>query len=148
MNPLRKLVRRPLVLGGTVVLVSVALFALLAPWISPYESTAMKVLERLRGPSMTHWFGTDELGRDVFSRVIFGGRYSLWIGALVVLLSVSGGVVLGLMAGFFRRHNLNGSEVDVYRGKEFTDKTLGARQLDQHFALWATESKPTAAWRR
>ena len=94
MNPLRKLVRRPLVLGGTVVLVSVALFALLAPWISPYESTAMKVLERLRGPSMTHWFGTDELGRDVFSRVIFGGRYSLWIGALVVLLSVSGGVVL------------------------------------------------------
>ena len=57
----------------------------------------------MQSPRLAHWFGTDELGRDVFSRVVFGARYSLMIGALVVLISVTGGVLLGLAAGFFRR---------------------------------------------
>src|SRR6185295_7082460 len=59
--------------------------------------------DRMQGPRAAHWFGTDELGRDVFSRVIYGARYSLMIGALVVLISVTGGVLLGIVAGFFRR---------------------------------------------
>jgi peptide/nickel transport system permease protein len=98
-----KLFRRKLVLAGTAILVIVTLLALFAPWITPYGPMAMKISDRMQSPSLAHWFGTDELGRDVFSRVVFGARYSLMIGASVVLISVTGGVLLGLTAGFFRR---------------------------------------------
>jgi peptide/nickel transport system permease protein len=100
---LAKLFRRRVVLAGAAILVGVALVALLAPWLAPYDPMALKVLDRLQSPRATHWFGTDELGRDVFSRVIFGARYSLMIGALVVVCSMVCGVLLGLAAGFFRR---------------------------------------------
>ncbi len=99
----RKLFRRKVVLAGAAILVVVTLLALLAPWVTPYEPMAMKISDRMQSPRLAHWFGTDELGRDVFSRVVFGARYSLMIGALVVLISVTGGVLLGLTAGFFRR---------------------------------------------
>jgi len=98
-----KLFRRRLVLAGALVLATVALLALFAPWLTPYDPMALKVLDRLQSPRAAHWFGTDELGRDVFSRVIFGARYSLLIGALVVLISMVCGVLLGLAAGYFRR---------------------------------------------
>jgi peptide/nickel transport system permease protein len=98
-----KLFRRKLVLAGAVVLAAVALLALFAPWLTPYDPMALRILDRLQSPRAAHWFGTDELGRDVFSRVIFGARYSLLIGALVVLISMFCGVLLGLAAGFFRR---------------------------------------------
>ena len=98
-----KLFRRRLVLAGALILAGVALLALFAPWITPYDPMALKILDRLQSPRATHWFGTDELGRDVFSRVVFGARYSLMIGALVVLISMLCGVLLGLAAGFFRR---------------------------------------------
>src|SRR5258708_6987080 len=100
---LRKLFRRRLVLAGAVILVVVALLAILAPVITPYDPSALKVLDRMQRPRAAHWFGTDALGRDVSSRVVYGARYSLLIGALVVLISVTGGVLLGLVAGFFRR---------------------------------------------
>jgi len=98
-----KLFRRKLVLAGAATLMVVTLLALFAPWITPYGPMAMKISDRMQSPSLAHWFGTDELGRDVFSRVVFGARYSLMIGASVVLISVTGGVLLGLTAGFFRR---------------------------------------------
>ena len=98
-----KLFRRKLVLAGAAILVIVTLLALFAPWITPYGPMTMKISDRLQSPRLAHWFGTDELGRDVFSRVVFGARYSLPIGASVVLISVTGGVLLGLIAGFFRR---------------------------------------------
>ena len=98
-----KLFRRRLVVAGAVILAIVALLALLAPWLTPYDPMALKILDRLQSPRAAHWFGTDELGRDVFSRVIFGARYSLLIGALVVAISMVCGVLLGLTAGFFRR---------------------------------------------
>ena len=99
----RKLFRRKLVLAGAAILVVLTLLALFAPWVTPYGPMAMKISDRIQSPRLAHWFGTDELGRDVFSRVVFGARYSLMIGALVVLISVTGGVLLGLAAGFFRR---------------------------------------------
>ena len=98
-----KLFRRKLVLAGAGILLIVTLLALFAPWITPYGPMAMKISDRMQSPRLAHWFGTDELGRDVFSRVVFGARYSLMIGAAVVLISVTGGVLLGLTAGFFRR---------------------------------------------
>lgn len=100
---LRKLLARKLVLFGVVILVVVIVFALFAPWITAYDPTALRVVERLQSPRAAHWFGTDELGRDVFARVIHGGRLSLWIGLVVVVISVTCGVLLGLVAGFFRR---------------------------------------------
>jgi len=100
---LSKLFRRKLVLIGAVILAVVTLLALFAPWVTPYDPTSMKILDRMQSPRAAHWFGTDELGRDVFSRVVFGARYSLLIGAAVVVISVIGGVLLGLAAGFFRR---------------------------------------------
>lgn len=98
-----KLFRRKLVLAGAIVLGAVVLLALFAPWVTPYDPMALKILDRLQSPRAAHWFGTDELGRDVFSRVVFGARYSLLIGAMVVLISMFCGVLLGLAAGFFRR---------------------------------------------
>ena len=100
---MRNLFRRKVVLAGAVILVIVALLALFAPWITPYEPTKLTILDRMQSPRAAHWFGTDELGRDVFTRVVFGARYSLLIGAAVVLISVTGGVLLGLVAGYFRR---------------------------------------------
>jgi peptide/nickel transport system permease protein len=98
-----KLFRRKLVLAGAAILMIVMLLAFFAPWITPYGPMTMKISDRMQSPGLAHWFGTDELGRDVFSRVVFGARYSLMIGASVVLISVTGGVLLGLSAGFFRR---------------------------------------------
>ena len=100
---LRKLFGRKVVLAGAIILAIVAALAIFAPWVTPYDPTSMKILDRMQSPRASHWFGTDELGRDVFSRVIYGARYSLLIGALVVLISVTAGVLLGLCAGFFRR---------------------------------------------
>jgi peptide/nickel transport system permease protein len=100
---MRKLFGRRVVLVGAAILIVVALAALLAPWITPYDPMAFRIVDRLQSPRATHWFGTDELGRDVFSRVVFGARYSLMIGALVVIVSMVCGVMLGLTAGFFRR---------------------------------------------
>ncbi len=99
----RKLFGRRVVLLGAIILTIAALAAIFAPWLAPYDPTALKILDRLQSPRAAHWFGTDELGRDVFSRVIFGARYSLLIGAMVVVVSMVCGVLLGLAAGFFRR---------------------------------------------
>ena len=100
---LRRLFARRVVLVGAAILAVMAIVALAAPWITPYDPMSLKVLDRLQSPRATHWFGSDELGRDVFSRVVFGACYSLMIGALVVLMSVGAGILLGLCAGFYRR---------------------------------------------
>jgi len=99
----RSLFRRKLVLVAALVLAVVFVLALLAPWVSPYDPGAMRVARRLRPPSEINWFGTDELGRDIFSRIIWGARASLGIGFAVVVISVTLGAALGLMAGYFKR---------------------------------------------
>jgi peptide/nickel transport system permease protein len=98
----RRLFRRRLVLAAAVLLVVITLLALLAPILAPYDPTAIKVLRRLRPPSAENWFGTDELGRDIFSRAIYGARASLGIGAAVVAVAMGLGTLLGLLAGYFR----------------------------------------------
>jgi peptide/nickel transport system permease protein len=84
-----------------VVIVALLVFAsLFGPWISPYDPTVQDLPARLTGPSMDHLFGTDELGRDIFSRVLVGTRISLRVGATVVLISALVGVGVGGAAGF------------------------------------------------
>jgi peptide/nickel transport system permease protein len=98
-----KLFRRKLVMFGAVALGLTILLALFAPWVTRHDPMDLHVMDRLMGPSGQHWMGTDEFGRDVFSRIIHGGRYSLSIGLGVVALSVAAGTTLGLFAGYFNR---------------------------------------------
>ncbi|GAB3907190.1 ABC transporter permease [Microbispora bryophytorum] len=103
-TPLRRLagVDR-LAVAGAVLLGVVVLAALLAPWIAPYPGdggSATHPLEALLPPSGAHWFGTDQVGRDVFSRVLFGARTSLLIAVAVLAVSGVAGVVLGVVAGY------------------------------------------------
>jgi peptide/nickel transport system permease protein len=76
------------------------LVALLAPWIAPHNPAAQDLPTRLAGPSFSHWFGTDELGRDVLSRVMFGARISMTVGISVVCGAGFVGLALGALAGF------------------------------------------------
>ncbi len=94
--------RHPLLVIGGVLLAIMGLVALAAPWIAPYSPIDMNVLQRLKAPSAAHPFGTDAMGRDVFSRVLWGGRVSLIVGISVALLATSIGVLIGMVAGFSR----------------------------------------------
>jgi peptide/nickel transport system permease protein len=85
------------------VLVVIAVLAIAAPLVTSYPPGQMRIAQRLRPPSALHWFGTDEFGRDLFSRVVYGGRLSLAVGALTVLLASVGGLALGVAAGFVQR---------------------------------------------
>jgi peptide/nickel transport system permease protein len=99
----RLLIRRRTVLAGLLVLGAIALLAVLAPLIAPYAPNRLSIVNRLKPPGGLYWFGTDEFGRDVFTRTIYAGRLSLLVGASVVVFATLVGVALGLVAGFFRR---------------------------------------------
>jgi peptide/nickel transport system permease protein len=98
----RLLVRRKTALIGLIILVVLVLAAAFAPYITGYAPQKLSIVNRLKPPSGAHWFGTDEFGRDVFTRAVYGGRLSLFVGFSVVILSSVLGIVLGLVAGFFR----------------------------------------------
>ena len=100
---LQKLFRRRIVLAAAICLLLVMAVALLANVITGYDPNDTAVSERLSAPTASHLLGTDELGRDLFSRIAFGGRYSLTISALTAAGSIVFGTLLGLVAGFFRR---------------------------------------------
>jgi len=78
------------------------LVALLAPWLGTVDPQALSPAQRLKPPSSEHWFGTDMLGRDVYSRVVYGARISLTVGIAVAALSVAIGLAIGLVTGFVR----------------------------------------------
>ncbi len=92
---------RALRIGGCVVAAIIAL-AVISPWFAPYSAVAFDVRLRFAPPSAAHFFGTDEFGRDVFSRVLVGARYSLAMGFGAMAISVIAGVPLGLLAAFHR----------------------------------------------
>ncbi|TMI79014.1 MAG: ABC transporter permease [Bacillati bacterium ANGP1] len=97
---LRRLVRSPSALAGVVMTGVFLATALLASWIAPYDPVAPAPELILQAPSWGHPFGTDELGRDVLSRVMYGSRISLEVGAVAVAIAMMAGTVLGLIAGF------------------------------------------------
>lgn len=92
---------QPLAVFGLVVLALFLVLAVFAPWIAPHDPAAIHLHARLQGPSAMHWFGTDELGRDILSRVIFGTRISLFVATTVVATALFLGLVLGSLAGFY-----------------------------------------------
>ena len=99
---LRRLRRRPMAVAGLAVASLFVLMALFAPLIAPYDPAATNFSSVLQGPSAAHIMGTDDLGRDVFSRIVFGARASLEAGVLATLLALVIAVPLGLMAGYYR----------------------------------------------
>ena len=94
--------KHPTLIVGALLLIAVAVLSAAAPWIAPFDPQDMDVLARLKPPSAEHWFGTDALGRDVFSRAVWGGRVSLIVGLSVGILATVIGVLIGLLAGFVR----------------------------------------------
>lgn len=92
--------RIPLLIGGGGMLV-ILLIALAAPLVAPYDPTTPDLASRLEAPSWAHWFGTDVLGRDVFSRVLYGAQTTLTIGFMVVFVALLIGVPVGMVAGYF-----------------------------------------------
>ena len=99
-HPLRRLLRRRFAAVGLLIIVIFVVLALFAPFVAPYDPLATSWSAIRKAPSAAHWFGTDEIGRDVLSRVIYGARASLLAGLVSVLISLSIGVPLGLLAGY------------------------------------------------
>ena len=94
--------KHPTLIVGALLLIAIAALSLAAPWIATHDPEDMDVLARMQPASAEHWFGTDALGRDVFSRAVWGGRVSMVVGLAVGALATVFGVLLGLLAGFVR----------------------------------------------
>ena len=91
-------------LTGLILILLIVLLALFAPLVARYDPNQMDLLSMRQAPSLAHWFGTDDLGRDVFARVVYGSRTSLMIGFIPSVISLVLGTLLGLMAGYMGRH--------------------------------------------
>lgn len=86
---------------GLIIFVTELVLVLAAPLIAPYDYTAMDPLAIRQGPTMLHWFGTDDLGRDILSRILYGGRFSITMGIFSVMISATFGAIIGSIAGYF-----------------------------------------------
>lgn len=100
MRVYRAVVANKATLFGLIVVVLILLAGVAAPWLAPYDPNGQDIPHRLIGPNLTHPLGTDQYGRDVLSRVIYGARISLVVGVLSVLVGVGCGTIVGLTAGY------------------------------------------------
>lgn len=98
----KKITVNKLVVTGSIMVLFVLLLTLLTPFIAKYDPVAINPIERMKGPSMEHFFGTDNLGRDVFSRVLYGARSSLMVAVFVALFSTVIGTIIGLFSSYYR----------------------------------------------
>jgi peptide/nickel transport system permease protein len=98
----RRIARRPFAVAGFFVALAFALAAILAPWIAPYSASTQDYNAILAHASRDHWFGTDELGRDILSRIIWGARASIVAGVLATMLAMAIALPIGLVAGYYR----------------------------------------------
>jgi peptide/nickel transport system permease protein len=127
---LRRLLRRPSAAFALVVIAAWIAIAILAPWLAPYDPLQTSWSAVRKAPSAAHWFGTDEIGRDVLARVVYGARASLLAGVVSVLISLSLGVPIGLLAGYA------GGRVDALISR-ITDAVLACPFLILAIALAA-----------
>lgn len=100
-NFFRKLKKNKAALAGGILIILFIIVAIVGPYFTPYEPNKQIITEKLNGPSLDHWFGTDHLGRDIFSRVIHGMKLTLYIGFFSVILGATVGVLLGILAGYY-----------------------------------------------
>lgn len=98
----KRLRNNPAAMLGAIIIVGLVLVAIFAPWIAPYSPIEQSVRNRFQPPSSVHWFGTDELGRDIFSRIVYGSRISLAVGVLATGIGAIIGTPIGLLSGYFR----------------------------------------------
>lgn len=99
----RRMLRNQGAVLGMMLLVVLGLLTIFAPLLTTYNPVGMVPRSRLQPPSSEHWFGTDEFGRDVFTRVLYGGRISLQVGVIAVVISLLIGVPLGVLGGYYGR---------------------------------------------
>src|ERR1700722_7371385 len=92
----------PIIAAATICLALVIASAILAPWLSPHDPLLLAPSQRLKPASAQFWLGTDGYGRDVLSRILYGGRISLLIGLGAAVISIGVGLVIGLVSGFFK----------------------------------------------
>jgi peptide/nickel transport system permease protein len=97
----RAILLNPLAAAGIVLVVIFTVLAIFAPWIAPHDPAAINLPDRLSGPSAAHWLGTDELGRDMLSRIIHGARISMLVGSSVVTVALILGLIVGCIAGYY-----------------------------------------------
>ncbi len=93
--------QNPIAMAGLIILISLSGMALFANFLAPYDPIRISLSERLLAPGGAHWFGTDEMGRDILSRILFGARISLRIGFVVILISGGIGSVIGAVSGYY-----------------------------------------------
>ena len=94
--------KNPLAISGLIIILVILILALLAPFIVPYDPNFIDINSILLPPSLAHLMGTDGLGRDVFSRMLYGAQISLLVGFVAVGIATIIGVILGSLAGFYR----------------------------------------------
>lgn len=87
-------------LAGFIIMVLIVLLAVLAPLLTPYDPTEVNVADKFRPPSLQHWFGTDEVGRDLFTRILYGGRLSLGVSIVVIMIAGAMGMIIGSVSGY------------------------------------------------
>ena len=91
----------PLATAGIILVIAFVVCAIFAPWLAPYDPAQLNLPTRLQPPTHVHWFGTDELGRDILSRIIYGSRISRLVGTCVVAGSLGLGILFGSLAGYY-----------------------------------------------
>ena len=129
-TPLARLARQPSALIGGAIVLTFVLLAIFAPQLAPYDPNTPDWLAIRKPPSAAHWLGTDDLGRDILSRVIYGARASLMAGVVAVAIAIALGTPLGLVAGYF------GGVLDMVISR-FTDALLACPFLVLAIALAA-----------
>ena len=102
----RFVIGKPMGALGGMILIVAALVAIFAPWVAPHDPLQPNLDERVVGPSLDHPMGTDKIGRDILSRLIYGARISLYVAVAATVFGSGTGFVLGVLSAYFRRFDL------------------------------------------
>lgn len=135
----KRLKRNKLAVAGMFVVAALVFVAAFGPWLTPYDFLSQNLDARNQTPSALHWLGTDDLGRDVLSRLIFGARTAFLVAVCVTLIAVAIGIVLGGLAGFY------GGFFDKFV-MWFTDMTMSVPQLLLVVVINASLKQPISQW--